>query len=48
VMKCGIKVIANAGGINRAAAPRRCRPWPRQWGLSPRIAVVEGDDVERN
>ncbi|MDB5873372.1 MAG: hypothetical protein JWQ07_2814 [Ramlibacter sp.] len=45
VMKRGIKVIANAGGINPQGCADALKLLAGSLGLSPRIAVVEGDDV---
>jgi len=45
VMRRGIKVVANAGGINPAGCARALRALADAMGLAPRIAVVEGDDV---
>ncbi len=45
VMRRGIKVIANAGGINPGGCAEALRALARSMGLEPRIAVVEGDDV---
>ena len=45
VMRRGIKVIANAGGINPRGCAEALRLLATTQGLSPRIAVVEGDDV---
>lgn len=45
VMKYGIKVIANAGGINPQGCADALAALAASMGLSPRIAVVEGDDV---
>ena len=45
VMKRGIKVIANAGGINPRGCAAALQALASTMGLSPRIAVVEGDDV---
>jgi Acyclic terpene utilisation family protein AtuA len=45
VMRRGIKVVANAGGINPQACADALRVMAQAQGLSPRIAVVEGDDV---
>ena len=45
VMRRGIKVVANAGGINPRACAEALRVMAQAQGLSPRIAVVEGDDV---
>lgn len=44
-MKRGIKVIANAGGINPQGCAEALRSLAASMGLAPRIAVVEGDDV---
>jgi hypothetical protein len=45
VMERGIKVIANAGGVNPAGCAQALRAVADSLGLKPRIAVVEGDDV---
>ena len=45
VMRRGIKVVANAGGINPRGCAEALRILAEAQGLSPRIAVVEGDDV---
>ena len=45
VMCRGIKVVANAGGINPRGCAEALRILAEAQGLSPRIAVVEGDDV---
>lgn len=45
VMKRGIKVIANAGGINPQGCADALAALAASMGLSPRIAIVEGDDV---
>ncbi|CAG9167671.1 hypothetical protein LMG23992_00874 [Cupriavidus laharis] len=46
ILRRGIRVVANAGGLN----PESCRDAllkvAAQQGLSPRIAVVTGDDVQ--
>ncbi|MEJ8827269.1 acyclic terpene utilization AtuA family protein [Variovorax humicola] len=41
----GVKVIANAGGLNPQACRDALAAAARERGLSPRIAVVTGDDV---
>jgi len=45
VMRRGIKVIANAGGINVRGCADALAALAASMGLAPRIAVVEGDDV---
>lgn len=45
VMQRGIRVIANAGGINPQGCATALQALAASMGLSPRIAVVEGDDV---
>jgi hypothetical protein len=45
VMKRGIKVVANAGGINPQACAAALQALAASQGLQPRIAVVEGDDI---
>lgn len=45
VMRRGIRVVANAGGINPRGCADALRAVAESQGLSPRIAVVEGDDV---
>jgi hypothetical protein len=44
-MKRGIKVVANAGGINPQACAAALQALAASQGLQPRIAVVEGDDI---
>ena len=45
VMRRGIKVVANAGGIHPQGCAQAVRALAEGLGLAPRIAVVEGDDV---
>lgn len=45
VMQRGITVIANAGGINPHGCAQALKALADSMGLSPRIAIVEGDDV---
>jgi hypothetical protein len=45
VVKRGIKVITNAGGIHPQACARALTKVADELGLQVRIAVVEGDDV---
>lgn len=44
-MRRGIKIIANAGGINPRGCAERVQAMAQSMGLAPRIAIVEGDDV---
>lgn len=41
----GIRIVSNAGGINPAGLAARLAKLAADLGLSPRIAVVEGDDL---
>ncbi|RYF83005.1 MAG: DUF1446 domain-containing protein [Comamonadaceae bacterium] len=45
VMRRGIKVVANAGGIHPQGCAAALQALAESLGLQPRIAVVEGDDV---
>jgi hypothetical protein len=45
VVKRGIKVVSNAGGINPKACARALAKLADELGVQVRIAVVEGDDV---
>lgn len=45
VVKRGIKVVANAGGVNPQACARALAKLADELGVAVRIAVVEGDDV---
>lgn len=45
VLARGIKVVANAGGIHPRGCADALRRLAQELGVSPRIAVVEGDDV---
>ncbi len=45
VMRQGIKVVSNAGGIHPQACANALQALAASLGLQPRIAVVEGDDV---
>lgn len=45
LMKRGIKVVSNGGGMNPQAAADALMQRAQAMGLSPRIAVVTGDDV---
>ncbi|MCU1624288.1 MAG: exopolyphosphatase [Frankiales bacterium] len=41
----GIRVVVNAGGVNPHGCAEALRELARRTGLSPQIAVVEGDDL---
>jgi hypothetical protein len=41
----GIRVVANAGGLNPAGMARALKAAAQTLGLSPRIAYIEGDDL---
>ncbi len=45
VLRRGILVVANAGGINPAGCAAALRELAASLGLAPRIAVVDGDDL---
>lgn len=45
VMEQGVKVVTNAGGINPLASREALRALADSMGLSPKIAVVLGDDL---
>jgi hypothetical protein len=42
----GVKVVANAGGLNPAGLADRVREIAREQGLDVRVAHVEGDDLK--
>jgi hypothetical protein len=45
VMERGIKVVANAGGVNPQGCAQALQALAASLNLQPKIAVVEGDDV---
>ena len=45
VMQRGIKVVANAGGMNPQGCADALQALAHSMGLSPKIAVVLGDDI---
>ena len=40
-----IKIVANAGGVNSKACAAALKLMATSMGLSPKIALVEGDDL---
>jgi hypothetical protein len=44
-LQSGIRVVSNAGGLNPHACADSLRQVAERLGLSPRIAIVAGDDV---
>lgn len=46
ILRRGIRVVANAGGLNPQACRDALQQAAAQQGLAPRIAVVSGDDVQ--
>ena len=45
ILKAGIKIITNGGGMNPKGAAEAVRKRAEELGVSVKIAVVEGDDV---
>jgi len=45
LMAAGVKLITNAGGLNPQAAVRALQKRAAELGISPKIAVVDGDDL---
>ncbi|PJB80655.1 MAG: DUF1446 domain-containing protein, partial [Acidobacteria bacterium CG_4_9_14_3_um_filter_49_7] len=45
VMEKGIRIITNAGGVNPAGLARALAKLASEKGLSPKIAVVDGDNI---
>ena len=45
IMAKGVKIIANAGGLNPEGCAEALRQAAAQAGVSPRIAIVRGDDL---
>ncbi|NKY87061.1 acyclic terpene utilization AtuA family protein [Nocardia veterana] len=41
----GVRIVANAGGLNPAGLAQRVREVAEKLGLDPKIAYVEGDDL---
>lgn len=44
-LKQGIRIVSNAGGVNPQACARLLEQVAREQGLSPKIAVITGDDI---
>ncbi len=45
VMRRGIRLVSNAGGVNSAGCAAAVAALAKELGLSPKNAIVEGDDV---
>ena len=45
ILRRGIKLVSNAGGVNPAGCAAAVAALAHELGLAPKIAVVEGDDV---
>src|SRR4051812_7303817 len=45
IMRRGVKIVANAGGVNPAGCAEAVRRIAAEFGLQPRIATVAGDDL---
>ncbi len=45
LLERGVRLVSNAGGLNPQACRDSILAFAREQGLSPRIAVVSGDDV---
>jgi hypothetical protein len=45
IVKCGIRVVTNAGGVNPEACSEALRALAKEQGVSLSIAVVTGDDL---
>ena len=45
ILRRGIRIVANAGGLNPKGCAEALHKAAADLGLSPRIAVVEGDDL---
>ncbi|WP_067721232.1 acyclic terpene utilization AtuA family protein [Nocardia yamanashiensis] len=44
-LESGVKIVANAGGLNPAGLAQRVREVAEKLGLAPKIAYVTGDDL---
>ncbi|MEY4630373.1 MAG: hypothetical protein RIQ81_493 [Pseudomonadota bacterium] len=45
IMKSGTRIITNAGGVNPQGCAEAITALGRKLGLSPRVAIVYGDDI---
>jgi hypothetical protein len=45
IMAKGVRIVANAGGLNPEGCAKALRQAAEQAGVSPRIAIVRGDDM---
>jgi hypothetical protein len=46
IMRQGVKIVANAGGVNPHGCAAAVQQVAAELGLAPRIAVVAGDDLQ--
>ncbi|MEU1430513.1 acyclic terpene utilization AtuA family protein [Nocardia sp. NPDC005746] len=44
-LESGVKIVANAGGLNPAGLAQRVREVAEKLGLTPKVAYVTGDDL---
>ncbi|MEV6100399.1 acyclic terpene utilization AtuA family protein [Nocardia sp. NPDC051981] len=44
-LESGVKIVANAGGLNPAGLAQRVREVAEKLGLAPKVAYVTGDDL---
>ncbi|MFE3226738.1 acyclic terpene utilization AtuA family protein [Nocardia sp. NPDC059228] len=44
-LESGVKIVANAGGLNPAGLAQRVREMAEKLGLAPKVAYVTGDDL---
>lgn len=45
VMKRGIRIVTNAGGVNPDVCAKNIAEMAAEYGLKPRIAIVDGDNI---
>ena len=47
IVRSGVKIVTNAGGVNPHACRARVEELAAKAGVAVRIAVIDGDDVDR-